>query len=131
MQSLNFAKMSSKRVAEILKEGRLHLYFMLKLYTEQLKNGRHFLHEHPHGASSWNDPLVQRLLQHPKVNTAVAHQCEYGLVTPDLDGKPMAAKKPNRFASSNIPMLRRLGRRCSGTHAHQELSGGRAANAAF
>ena len=101
------------------------------IYAEQLRHERHVLHEQPNGARSWSEPLMQRLLQHPRVNTVVAHQCEFGLVTPDINGQPMAAKKPTRFASSSLPMLRRLAKKCTGTHPHQPLMGGRAANAAF
>ena len=131
MNAINFARMSKERVAEILKMGRLHLHFMLTIYNEQLKAGRHFLHEHPQSASSWSDPLMVQLLQHPRVHSVVAHQCAYGLTTPDGHGKPALAKKPTRFASSSVYMLRRLARKCSGDHPHQQLVAGRAANAAF
>ena len=66
-----------------------------------------------------------------RVGVTVGHQCEYGLVTPDAHGKPVAAKKPTKFASSSVHMLRRLGKKCTGSHPHQPLLGGRAANAAF
>ena len=38
----------------------------------------------------------------------------------------MPAKKPTRWASSSPQMLKRLSRRCSKTHVHQHLVGGRA-----
>ena len=82
---------------------------MLKIYVEQLEQHRRFLREHPHGASSWNDTVVIRLLAHPGVHTTFADQNAYGLATPDADGQPMPAKKPTMFASSSPQMLARLG----------------------
>ena len=38
----------------------------------------------------------------------------------------MPAKKPTRWMSSSTHMLKRLSRRCTGEHAHQQLVGGRA-----
>ena len=127
----NFRRMSEGQVRRCLEEGRLHLHFMLKIYEIQLAAGRHFLHEHPQGASSWRDPAMLRLLQHPRVETCVAHQCQFGLTTPDAQGQPQAAKKPTRFASSSPYMLRRLERKCQGGHRHEHLVGGKPAAAAF
>ena len=36
LQGINFAKMSTRRVQEILQTGRMHLHFMLSIYVEQL-----------------------------------------------------------------------------------------------
>ena len=55
LQGLNFRKMPPERVKAILREGRRHLHFVISLYKLQLDACRHFLHEHPHGASSWRD----------------------------------------------------------------------------
>ena len=38
----------------------------------------------------------------------------------------MPAKKPTKWMSSSMAMMRRLIRRCSGLHEHQHLVGGRA-----
>ena len=66
------------------------------------------------------------LLCHPRVSSIVSDQCEYGLLTHGPDGTPMPAKKPTRWASSSPHMLKRLSKRCSQTHVHQQLVGGRA-----
>ena len=47
--------MDPERVKAILKEGQRHLHFVISLYKIQLDEGRHFLHEHPQGARSWQD----------------------------------------------------------------------------
>ena len=61
----------------------------------------------------------------------VSDQCEYGLVTRDVSGNLAPAKKPTRWATTSLQMVNRLSKRCSGTHKHQHLLGGRAADAAF
>ena len=103
-----------------------HLRFVIGLYGIQISNGRHFLHEHPETAASWYDPAMVALLAMPKVSSVVSDQCEYGLLTPGPGGVPMPAKKPTRWASSSPQMLKRLSKRCSRDHDHQQLVGGRA-----
>ena len=131
LQGLNFPKMDPLRVERILKEARRHLHFVISLYHIQLAEGRHFLHEHPVGASSWKDPWMLRLLKDSRVGTSVADQCMYDLTTTDRDGNQVAAKKPTKWASSSPQMLARLNVRCDKSHSHQHLVGGRAAAAAY
>ena len=125
-QGINLKKMDPKRVKELRREAVKHLHFVAGLYRMQLDEGRHFLHEHPATASSWSDPWIERLLRHPKVSSLISDQCEYGLLTPDAQGRPTPAKKPTRWMSSSPFMLQRLSRRCKGDHVHQHLVGGRA-----
>ena len=125
-QGINHRRMSPEKVESLRKEAVKHLHFVVGLYKLQLDGGRHFLHEHPAGATSWRDPWVVKLQNHPRVKVVVSDQCEYGLLTPDLDGNPTPAKKPTRWMSSSSHMINRLSRRCSKTHQHQHLVGGRA-----
>ena len=125
-QGIKNRKMDPERVEELRKQAITHLHFVIGIYRMQLDGGRHLLHEHPAGATSWNDDWVNRLLQHPRVATIISDQCEYGLLTPDAHGNPTPAKKPTRWMSSSPHMLKRLSRRCSGDHVHQHLVGGRA-----
>ena len=131
LQGLNFRKMDPAKVERMLKEAKRHLHFVISLYQLQLADYRHFLHEHPVGATSWKDPYMEKILKHPKVGTTVADQCMYGLLTAGPDGQPMPAQKPTKWASSSPHMLRRLSTRCDKSHAHQHLVGGRAAAAAY
>ena len=131
LQGLNFPKMDPAKIERMLKEGRRHLHFVISLYQIQLANKRHFLHEHPVGAKSWEDPYMLRILSDHRVGTSVADQCMYGLTTHGPDGDPMAAQKPTKWASSSPQMLRRLNTRCDKSHSHQHLVGGRAAAAAY
>ena len=59
-QGINHKRMSLDRVETLRKEAVLHLHFVVSLYKIQLSSGRHFLHEHPAGASSWDDEWVKR-----------------------------------------------------------------------
>ena len=111
LQGLNFPKMDPARVAKVLKEAKKHLHGVLSLYQVQLDGNRHFLHEHPVGATSWLDAWMQKILAHPRVGTAVADQCMYGLTTIDGNGNEASAKKPTKWASTSQQMLDRLSRR--------------------
>ena len=119
-------KMDPLRVEALRKEAVMHLHFMCSIYRMQLDDGRHFLHEHPATATSWNDEWIQKIMNHPKVHSVISDQCEYGLLTPGPGGVPTPAKKPTRWMSSSAQMIKRLSRRCSKTHVHQQLVGGRA-----
>ena len=52
--------MSAERVEELRLEAIKHLHFVVSLYKLQLESGRHFLHEHPAGATSWTDEWIER-----------------------------------------------------------------------
>ena len=73
----------SARVEKLVGEGRRHLKFVCELYRMQLRAGRHFLHEHPAGATNWREDCMKNVLANSQVGTVVSHQCEYGLLVPD------------------------------------------------
>jgi hypothetical protein len=62
-------------------EAEVHSKFVVELYKMQLKGGRLFLHEHPHGASSWALEWMTKLAEEEGVEVSVADQCQYGLRT--------------------------------------------------
>ena len=130
-QGLSFPKMDPERVKRMLKEAERHLHFVISIYNMQLAAGRHFLHEHPVGASSWKDEFMEKVLKHPRVGTSVADQCMYGLMTMDGNGNLVEAQNPTKWASSSRQMLERLNTCCDKSHSHQHLVGGRAAAAAY
>ena len=51
--NLNFPRMDPQEVARRRKLAAAHVRFCLYLYKKQLRAGRYFLLEHPHGATSW------------------------------------------------------------------------------
>jgi hypothetical protein len=133
LQNLNVKKDTAewetrRRAAEVL------LTFAAAIYKLQVLSGRHFLHEHPAGATSWGHPTMAKLLATPGVDAVVAHQCAFGLQTSAqasrgaspqgqaAQGAP--AMKPTRFMSSAPAILEALSRRCPGGHSHAPLLGG-------
>ena len=127
----NYRRMDPERVRQAIHEGNVLFKFALEIYELQMSEGRHFLHEHPASASSWQVPRMKSLRQHPGVGETVAHLCQYGLTTSGTRGGRVPAQKPTRFLSSAPELLRFLGHQCKGDHEHQPLVGGRAAAAAI
>ena len=66
--------------------AKVYLDFCVEVYQFQLKHGRHFLHEHPASAASWQDEDLQRLSSMPGIGSTVGHMCQYGMVHTDKDG---------------------------------------------
>ena len=104
---------------------------MMSLYQVQLAGGRHFLHEHPSSALSWKDPIMLQLLSQRRAQTVVSDQCEYGATSANSQGFRVPCKKPTKWATTSSEMVQSLSKRCSKTHEHQHLMGGRAAAAAY
>ena len=126
-------QMSPERVEALLQEGRRHLHFAISLCHLQLRDGLHFLFEHPSCAKSWHDNWMVRLLEHPRVTSVVSDQCMYGLTTPSEKDPSvrLPAMKPTKFMTSSPAMASQLSRRCDKKHVHQHLTGGRCKDAAF
>ena len=113
--NLNHPRMEKAVVEERLRVARVHLKYVIGLYKVQLKLGRHFLHEHPASAASWDTPEMKELLSQSGVHSVVGHMCCHGMRCPsDSPGSPsLLVRKPTRWASSAPELLRRLGRRCT------------------
>ena len=110
-----------------------HIEFCCSLYKYQLEQGRHFLHEHPWTAKSWNLDCIDKIMKHPAVGTTQTHMCRF-LMTTHIEhrgGEVGLVKKPTGFMSSSPYVLTELDRKCLGGHEHIPLVGGRAAGAAI
>ena len=127
----NHRRMKAEHVRRRMKEARRHLEFCMILYQDQLDRGKHLLHEHPVGASSWKEERVEILVNDSRVDTAVGYMCQYGMVVEDNPGIMRVVKKPTRWMSSSRAMLERLKMRCPGYHEHASLLNGRAKQAAI
>lgn len=120
---INYRKLPAHNVHARISERRLHLDFMMQIYNLQRAGGRYFLHEHPATAVSWDEPDMVRLTSSPDVYSTVAHQCEYGLTTPNAHGEPVPVLKPTRWVSTSKWMIMRLSKRCNRQHQHLHLEG--------
>jgi len=61
IRKLSNFKRDPQNVAEEECEGRHHSKVACRFYKKQAQKGRSFLHEHPDGASSWNDEEVKKV----------------------------------------------------------------------
>jgi hypothetical protein len=122
--NLNAKRMGKVEWERRRREAEVLLVFATAVYALQVQCGRHFLHEHPAGATSWRHPAVARLLAKPGVGAVIGHMCQFGMMTSVAGGGQAAAKKPTRFMSSAPAILEALARKCGGEHVHAPLLGG-------
>ena len=79
MNRVNYSRMSQEEVNYRMVCGRKHMKFCAKIYAIQWRTGRYFLHEHPEGASSWEEQCIKSLLAKEDVIRVNVDQCMYGL----------------------------------------------------
>ena len=81
-------KMHPEKLKKELQRARNHLAFMFDLYEIQAKAGRYYLHEHPSGASSWNEPVVVDFIaSQPDVILTSSPMCAFGMRAQTRTGK--------------------------------------------
>ena len=94
-----------------------HVRFCTLLYRHQLRNGLHFLHEHPWGASSWRMTEIVEIADDPRVETVETHMCRFGM-TSHIGGRDDdhgLVKKPTGFMTSSRCVATQLSKKCDGT----------------
>ena len=138
LQAINTKKMEmneewTRRFKERLDEAEQHVRFCCTLYRHQLKNGRHFLHEHPWSASSWRLDCVEELSHDSRVTIVRSDLCRYGMTGEvpggDVDHRA-PVKKPTGFMTSAWCMAEELNLKCDGSHEHVHLQGSKMTQAA-
>ena len=67
-QYINDARRSPEEVRRLHVRAMIHLRFMCEIYTEQVKLGNYFLHEHPEKATSWDEACVRAVRRLPGVD---------------------------------------------------------------
>jgi len=88
----NHPKMAPEVRARRMVEARVHLRFCIELYKLQLRGGRHFLHEHPSSARSWQEREMKELRDDPRVGEVIGHMCQYGMAMKDKAGTTRPVK---------------------------------------
>ena len=112
LQNLSKAKRDEKEFNLKMEIARKHVRFCVELYKIQLKGKRHFLHEHPNGATSWMMDEVKELAEMPGVLTTVCDMCAYGLKTRDEKGEALVEKR-TKFLTSSPEVCRRISSQCT------------------
>ena len=125
MNNVNHARMDPDVVKERFRYARKHLEFSTKLYKISADSGHYFLHEHPQGASSWEERCIKELVEKQGVMKVVGDQCMYGLKS---DGG--LARKRTGFLTNAVCIAQQLNKRCPNTsgytvHQHVIFEGGR------
>ena len=130
MNNVHHARMPPEVVRERFEHARKHPKFATQLYNFQVQGGRHLLHEHPEGASSWQGSCIKQVLQMECVSRVVADQCRYGLKARDENGYG-PARKSTGFMTISPCIALQLQRGCPirggrKIHQHVHLDNGRA-----
>lgn len=133
LQEISRAKRDPREMQRQLDEAKAHIRFCVGIYLDQIKNHRHFVHEHPEGSKAWSMPEMVDLLSRPEVGATVFHMCAFGMTGRDEKGEA-PVKKGTRVVSSSEEVLKRISRRCSNEigrdrHRHVHLIQGRAKEA--
>eukprot|EP00973_Karenia_brevis_P090415 12402476-Karenia_brevis.AAC.1 len=71
--------MDPGRVVWNMKRAIDHLMFVLELYQMQIDGGRHFVHEHPAGASSWKLEEMLKFMQQEGIISDITNMCCFGM----------------------------------------------------
>ena len=100
-----------------LVDGGILLKFTAEIYGVQMALGRHFLHEHTVGASSWQETCIKKVAQDSRVGVPIAHLCQYGMQSVDNNRVKHAVRKSTRFMSTSKLALDQLE-----THAKENVN---------
>ena len=119
MMNLNWGKMTEEQKEKRMTSARSHLRFCVKIYKHQVKENRYYVHEHPLGARSWNEPMIRAMLKKESNILATIDQCQYGLWVLDKDGWAVA-KKPTKFMTNSPCIAAQLQKRCPGKESHEK-----------
>ena len=107
------------------------MQFCAAMYREQIRQGRHLLHEHLGAVTSWRVPCIEALSNLPEVKIARADLCMFGMRSKDQIGEA-PAKKPTKFMTNSLELYKILNRKCDGScPRHVHLMEGRAKAAAI
>jgi hypothetical protein len=96
--------------------------FSMEVCALQHKSGRHFIFEHPQSSRAWSLNEVVKMMYCDGVTNTTFHQCMYGLMSSDSQGRAPALK-PTSVITNHPALAEVLQERCSGNHRHAQLVG--------
>ena len=109
MQNLNKDKCDPNEVSRKLIEAKIHLAFCAELDKIQSDANRYYLHEHSTSASSWKEPCIQKIINHPEDFATRVQMCAYNMKTPDKNGNEHIYN-PTQFLTNSPLVAARLQR---------------------
>ena len=128
LQNMNPKKNTPEWLRE-LEIAKTMINFSMLVARMQARSGRHFMFEHPIGATSWQLPSVTEMAMMKDVGVCSIDMCAYGLKSQDKFGEG-AARKRTRLMTNCPALLECMRRQCEGGHRHVILVDGRAGPAA-
>ena len=99
--------------------GKPLAIFCARVAMAQMSEARHFICENPWSSHLWQLPVWESILKDPRVRTAYADQCQFGLMSLDK----VLHKKPTAFVASHELLVDSLCRECDGKHEHEVIAG--------
>ena len=115
IQAINVSCRNPQVVSKERVRAMVHSMSVCQLYQMQVDAGRHSLHEHAAGATSWKQQCVETRWRQFAVEQIVNDQCQFGQ---QYEGQPVM--KPTGWMSNSFHILRQLGRRCSGPRGESD-----------
>ena len=133
-QAVNFPKMDPERVRRTIEESHKHLRTSIRFYRKQMDEDRYFLHEHPDGNRSWQEPEMTKLTDDERVDTVTSPTCRFDMTEEDQEGRVGLVCKRGKFYTKTQVMAEEMRGECgnevySGSgegepHEHVWLVGG-------
>ena len=118
---LNYPKWDPSRVEANLQRGRRHLRVSVKVCVFQYNGKKYFLFEHPYAASSWDEEVMQELLDLPGVIFVRTDMCRWNLRVAS-SGK--LSQKPTGILTNSPLIAVELDKRCQcAKNSHASLLG--------
>lgn len=102
---------------------RVHMKRACEAYARQLELGKHFLHEHPAGSSSWHLPEVQSLVASGSCYLVEGPMCHWGLKVQDSQGRVGFVRKQTKWLTSSWELAQELSQECKCIERHVHLIG--------
>ena len=117
----NWDKMEPQAAKSLQAEGLSMLHFCVQIAEFQISRNKHFLLEHPGGASSWQTHAMHWLLQQANVVRFLFDQCAVGLsVVPDT-----LSRKVTGIVANNLGIASVLSKcQCTCSRPHEQLQQG-------
>ena len=114
MHHANHAGMDPDEVTERSRYVRKHSEPSAKLYKIQVDASRYSSHEHPQGASSWEEICINEFMERQGVMRVVGDQCMHGLKSRNVRCEGPARKRTG-FLTNAVCIAQQLNKMCFNT----------------